>query len=34
MIYVGALALLITALFFIDLPWLNFLVENHTLRLD
>jgi decaprenyl-phosphate phosphoribosyltransferase len=33
-IYVVALALLITALFFIDLPWLNFLVEHHTLRLD
>jgi len=31
MLYVGALCVLITALFFIDLPWLSFLVENHTL---
>ena len=31
--YVGALALLITLLFFVDLPWLSFLVENHSLPL-
>jgi 4-hydroxybenzoate polyprenyltransferase len=33
-IYVAALSLLIGALFFVDLPWLNFLVENHSMRLN
>jgi len=31
--YVGALALLITLLFFVDLPWLHVLVEHHSLPL-
>jgi hypothetical protein len=32
--YVGALALLITLLFFVDLPWLHVLVEHQRLPLD
>jgi hypothetical protein len=31
--YVGALAVLITLLFFVDLPWLHVLVEHHSLPL-
>jgi decaprenyl-phosphate phosphoribosyltransferase len=31
-LYVAALSCLIIVLFFVDLPWLNVLVENHVLR--
>ncbi len=31
-LYIAALACLIVVLFFIDLPWLNVLIENHSLR--
>jgi hypothetical protein len=33
-LYVVALGALITLLLFVDLPWLSFLVENHTLPID
>jgi 4-hydroxybenzoate polyprenyltransferase len=31
MLYVGALVLLISLLFFVDVPWLSFLVETHVI---
>ena len=32
LLYVAALSCLIVILFFVHLPWLNFLVENYALR--